>query len=323
MDVCGLRCHVYHKGPWNVWRTVHSRPNLTWLITELRVVASEVTPAQSAPRHSCKCRSEMRAKSLSNLALIYCWPQPTSLCLSKENLIQGVRKFAKSSSVLSHFILTTTLGSVGFITPFYVNLTKVIKDEVWIQIQGYVWTHIPSPLPQPPALPLMSEKTDVGKDGEAKSTIARREISPSQAWGSVSEQLTLGSGAVGSPAWPAICNPHLTLEVGGWVDAYIQVFMSNTSSGLYSEILITVLCNQPELNQMLRYLLLWHILLMNSTSKPQANCCFRGQRPYKLKPHTLFQRQLFPVSFQEKLPLKRGGVGGIQLAQKLLRKKNT
>ena len=131
MDVCGLRCHVYHRGPWNVWRMVHSRPNLTWLITELWVVASEVTPAPSAPRDSCKCRSEMQAKSLSNLALIYCWPQPISLCLSKENLTQGVRKFAKSSSVLSHFILTTTLGSVGFITPFYVNLTKVITNKRW------------------------------------------------------------------------------------------------------------------------------------------------------------------------------------------------
>lgn len=161
----------------------------------------------------------------------------------------------------------------------------------------------------------MSEKTDVGKDGEAKSTIGRRETSPSQAWGSVSEQLTLRSGFVIHILHPG--------RAGGRVDTYIQVFTSNTSSGLYSEILITVLCNQPELNQMLRYLLLWHILLMNSTSKPQANCYFMGQRPYKLKPHTLFQCQLFPVSFQEKLPVKRGGVGGIQLAQKLLRKKNT
>lgn len=130
MDVCGLRCRVYHKGPWNVWRTVHSRPNLTWLITELRVVASEVTPSTSAPRHSCKCWSEMRAKALSNLALIYCWPQPVILFVKRKSHTVG-RKFAKSSSVLSHFILTTTLGSVGFITPFYVNLTKVITNKRW------------------------------------------------------------------------------------------------------------------------------------------------------------------------------------------------
>jgi len=60
------------------------------LITELRVAASEVTPATSAPRHSCKCWSEMQAKTLNNFALIYCWPQPISLCSSKENLTQGV-----------------------------------------------------------------------------------------------------------------------------------------------------------------------------------------------------------------------------------------
>lgn len=91
---------------------------------------------------------------------------------------------------------------------------------------------ISPPLPQPPALPLMSKKKEVGKDCEAKGTVACREISPQQAWGSVSEQLTLRSGSVGNPAWSAICNSHLTVCVYGWVCVYIQVFTCNTYSGL-------------------------------------------------------------------------------------------
>lgn len=138
----------------------------------------------------------MQAKTLSNLALIYCWPQPISLCLSKENLTQGfwyVRKF-KSASVLGHFILTTTLGSVGFITPFYVNLTKVIMNKRWSvdSDPGICLNPYPLHFPQPPALPLMSRRKKWGKIVKPRAPLLI-EKSPLASLGSVSEQLTLRS----------------------------------------------------------------------------------------------------------------------------------
>ena len=79
---------------------------------------------------------------------------------------------------MSHFILTTTLGSVGFITPFYVNLTNVITNKKCGFRYRDMSESISPPLPQPPALPLMSKKKEVGKDCEANGTVACREISP-------------------------------------------------------------------------------------------------------------------------------------------------
>lgn len=82
-----------------------------------------------------------------------------------------------------------------------------------------------------------------------------------------------------------------------------------------SEILINVLCNQPELNQMLRFCQAVVHLLMNSMGKPdKASCYFRGQQSYKLELHTLFQRQLFLISREIAIKKRWRRGGGVDSA---------
>lgn len=86
------------QGPWNVYKTADSQPNLRLgLTTELQALAYEVAPATSVPCRPYKCWTEIQqsrhcpqAKSLSNFGHTDSWPQPDRLYWSKENPTQGI-----------------------------------------------------------------------------------------------------------------------------------------------------------------------------------------------------------------------------------------